>query len=209
MPPTRKIAGFHVLPLEDPRIRRVVQLIVGLILFGVSLAWAVEAALGVNPWTVFHEGVADRTGLSLGTVTQLTGVALLVALWLLKEPIGLGTVLNAALVGPAIDVTLAVLPDSDSLLVRVPLLIASPILLGLASGLYLGSGVGPGPRDGLMTAGKRRGIETWKARTSIEMTALVVGFLLGGTVGLGTVWIAVAIGPCVQFFLPWFTIDDE
>ena len=185
------------------------QLLVGLTLFGISLAWAVEASLGVNPWTVFHEGVADRTGLSLGTIVVLTGVTLLGGLWLLREPLGLGTVLNVAVIGPVIDLTLAIMPDAESLWARVPLLIASPILLGLASGLYLGAGVGPGPRDGLMTAGSRRGIATWKARTTVELTALIVGFFLGGTVGVGTVWIAIAIGPSVQFFLPWFTIDEQ
>lgn len=207
LPPTRDIAGFHVLPLDAPRGRRMVQLLIGLALFGVSIAWAIKASLGTNPWTVFHEGVAERTGISIGLIITIVGFLLLSALWLLKEPLGIGTVLNVTIIGPIADLTLAVTPDFESMWARIPLLIAAPILLGFGSGMYLGAGVGPGPRDGIMTALSRRGIETWKARTAVEMTALGTGFLLGGKVGLGTVWIAIAIGPCVQFFIPWFRID--
>lgn len=206
-PVTRPVAGFHFLPLRPPRARRVIQLLIGLCLFGTALALTVEPALGASPWTVFHEGASDLTGLSFGTTVSLTGVALLAVMWVLKEPLGLGTVLNVAIIGPIADLALAVIPDLDNLAVRVAMLASAPIVLGIGSGLYLGAGVGPGPRDGIMTALSRRGIATWKARTAIELSALAVGFALGGVAGIGTVWMALAVGPCVQFFLPWFRID--
>jgi len=184
------------------------QLLFGLTLFAVALAFTVEPKLGASPWTVFHEGVSDQTGLSFGTVVSLTGVILLGALSWLKEPVGLGTVLNVAVIGPIADVGLAIIPDLENMVVRVLMLGAAPLLLGLGSGLYLGSAVGPGPRDGIMTALNRRGVQTWKARTAIELTALAVGFLLGGVAGFGTIWMAIAVGPSVQFFLPWFTIES-
>ena len=209
LPPTRPFAGFHFLPIDAPRVRRVVQLLIGLALFAVSLSFTVEPKLGASPWTVFHEGASDQTNLSFGTVVSLTGVLLLGALWWLKEPVGLGTVLNVAIIGPIADVSLRIIPDLENMVVRVLMLGTAPVLLGLGTGLYLGTAVGPGPRDGIMTALNKRGIETWKARTAIELTALAVGFLLGGIAGLGTIWMAIAVGPCVQFFLPWFRIDTE
>jgi len=209
LPLTRSFAGFHFLPVDAPRVRRVIQLVIGLALFAVALSFTIEPELGASPWTVFHQGASDRTGLSLGTIVSLTGVLLLGALRWLNEPVGLGTVLNVAVVGPIADVALWVIPDLENMAVRVLMLAAAPVLLGLGSGLYLGTAVGPGPRDGIMTALNHRGIETWKARTTIELTALAVGFLLGGVAGLGTIWMALAVGPCVQFFLPWFRIDTE
>ena len=208
-PSTRLIAGFHWLPVSGPRTRRVTQLLFGLVLFATSLSFTVEPRLGASPWTVFHEGVSDKTGLTFGTTVVLTGVVLLAALWWLKEPLGLGTVLNVAIIGPIADIALWAIPDLENMFVRVAMLAVSPVLLGLGSGLYLGAAVGPGPRDGIMTALNRRGVETWRARTAIELTALAVGFLLGGVAGLGTIWMAIAVGPCVQFFLPWFTIDSN
>ena len=206
LPKTYPFVGFLLLPVFAPRVLRVAQLLAGLGLFGAALAMTVEPELGASPWTVFHEGAADRTGLTFGTTVSLTGLALLGALWFLKEPLGLGTVMNVAVIGPIADVTLAVIPDLENLAVRIAMLAAAPIVLGLGSGLYLGAGVGPGPRDGIMTALNRRGVATWKARTAIELTALAVGFALGGVAGVGTVWMAIAVGPCVQFFLPWFRI---
>lgn len=208
LPSTHPFAGFQFLPIGPPRVRRIVQLLIGLCLFGISIAWTVEALLGASPWTVFHEGASDLTGVSFGTTVSLTGVLLLVALWFLREPLGLGTVLNVAVIGPVADLTLYVVPDLENLWIRVAMLAAAPVLLGLGSGLYLGANLGPGPRDGIMTALNRRGIETWKARTAIELGALAVGFLLGGTAGFGTIWMAIAVGPCVQFFLPWFRIES-
>lgn len=207
-PRTHVVAGFHFLPVSTPRLHRVAQLLVGLVLFGVSIAFTVEATLGASPWTVFHEGFADQTGLSFGTGVSLIGVILIGALWLLREPLGLGTILNVAIIGPIADLTLWAIPDLTSLWIRIALLAAAPAVLGFGSSLYLGAGVGPGPRDGIMTALSRRGIETWKARTAIELAALAVGIVLGGRAGLGTIWMAISIGPCVQFFLPWFRIED-
>lgn len=209
LPPTRLFAGFHWLPVALPRARRIVQLLGGLALFAIALSFTVEPRLGASPWTVFHEGAADTTGLSFGTTVSLTGVLLLSALWFLKEPVGLGTVLNVAIIGPIADLSLWVIPDLENMIVRVLMLGAAPVLLGFGSGLYLGATVGPGPRDGIMTALNRRGIETWKARTAIELTALAVGFVLGGVAGFGTIWMAIAVGPCVQFFLPWFRIGTN
>ena len=179
----------------------------GLIVFAVALAMAVEARLGTNPWTVFHQGVSDRLGISFDQTVILTGLAILIGLRLLDEPLGVGTVLNVALVGPIADLVLWVIPDVDALWIRVMLIVSAPIVLGLGSGLYLGAGVGPGPRDGLMTALSRRGATTWTARTIIELSALFVGWLLGGDVGLGTAWMAVSVGPSVHFFLRSMSID--
>ncbi len=198
---TRNVLGFRLLPFDAPRLRRGVLLLVGLYLFGVGLALTIEADLGADPWTVFHQGVADRVGASIGTITIATGLAIISLLWLLREPLGVGTIGNAIVVGVAIDVTLWMIPDLSNLALRIALLAAAPLTIGVASGFYLGSKCGPGPRDGLMTALSRRGVPTWLGRTGVEMSALLVGFLLGGTVGLGTVWMALTIGPCVQFFL--------
>jgi len=208
-PTTRQIAGFHFLPVTDNHGRRFTQLALGLVLFGIAVAWTVEAMLGASPWTVFHEGAADQIGISFGQTVTVVGIVLLGALWILKEPLGFGTIANVLVIGPIADVTLAVVPDLSNIAVQIALLAGAPVLLGVGSGLYLGAGVGPGPRDGIMTALNRRGIATWKARTAIELTALAVGIVLGGTAGIGTVWMAVAVGPCVQFFIPWFRIESS
>lgn len=197
----RTFLGFRLLPFRTPRLRRSALLLVGLWLFGVGLALTVEADLGADPWTVFHQGVADLSGLSIGSITILTGLAVLGVLRLLNEPLGVGTIANAVIVGIAIDATLWLVPDVEALAPRIALLVAAPVVVGAASAIYLGSGCGPGPRDGVMTALARRGIATWKARTGVELTALVTGIILGGTFGLGTLWMAASIGPCVQFFL--------
>jgi len=198
---TRNVLGFRLLPFNAPRLRRGLLLLVGLYLFGVGLALTIVADLGADPWTVFHQGVADRVGASIGTITIVTGLSIIGLLWLLREPLGVGTIGNAIVIGVAIDVTLWMIPDLSNLPLRIALLAAAPVTVGVASGFYLGSKCGPGPRDGLMTALSRRGVPTWLGRTGVEMSALFVGFLLGGTVGLGTVWMAFTIGPCVQFFL--------
>lgn len=188
--------------------QRLIRLIPGLILFGVGMGMAVDATLGVSPWTVFHGGVADLAGLTIGTVVVITGAAILLLFRPLNEPLGLGTLGNTLLIGPALDITRAIIPDTESLWLRWPLLLAAPVVIGLASGLYIGSGLGPGPRDGMMTALSRRGVATWKARTGIEFLALSIGWLLGGDVGFGTVYMAIAVGPAVQFFLPHLRIDS-
>lgn len=194
---------------RDRPVRRLVQLYVGLVLYGVSMALMIEASLGLNPWDVFHQGVARRAGLSIGTVTILVGAAVLL-LWIpLRQRPGLGTVSNVLVIGLAVDAALAVLPTVTPLAGRIGLLAAGVVLNGMATGLYLGARFGPGPRDGLMTGlvALRPGRLSIRAvRTAIELTVLAAGWLLGGTVGLGTVAYALAIGPLAHVFIPMFTV---
>lgn len=188
--------------------RRLGQLYLGLVLYGVSMAMMIESRLGLNPWDVLHQGLAGQTGLSFGTVTVITGAVVLL-LWIpLRQRPGLGTVSNVLVIGVAVDVSLALLPGPSALAARVPLLIGGIVLNGLATGLYVGSRLGPGPRDGLMTGWVARHPthSVRLVRTVIEVAVLGVGWLLGGTVGLGTVLYAVAIGPLVQLFLPLCTV---
>ena len=193
-----------LLPWRDT-LRRLPQVVLGLWLFGVGIAAMVAADLGLPPWDVFHQGVAQTVGVSLGTVIIATGVVLVLAFIPLKAPLGLGTILNAVLIGISVDTTLLWLPSDGELWLRIVLCASGPAIVGLASGLYLGGGLGPGPRDGLMTGIGRRGFTIWKVRTGIELTVLVLGILLGGSLGFGTAWFAISIGPFVQLFLRRFT----
>ena len=187
--------------------RRLVQLAVGLTLYGVSMGMMVRSGLGLDPWDVFHYGIAQHLPVSFGTVTIIVGVAVLL-LWIpLRQWPGLGTIANVVVIGLATDATLALLEAPDAMVLRVVLLVGGIVLNGLAGALYIGSQFGPGPRDGLMTGLVRRTGRSFRlVRTSIEVTVLVVGWLLGGVVGLGTVLYAVLIGPVVQVFLPIFTV---
>jgi uncharacterized membrane protein YczE len=190
--------------LRAPRLpRRLVQLVLGLWLYGASMAMMVESQLGLDPWDVFHEGVAGGLPLTFGTVVVLTGVGVLL-LWLpLRQAPGLGTIANVVVIGVASDVTLALLERPEEIATRSVLLVAGVVLNGLAGALYIGAQLGPGPRDGLMTGVVRRtGWSVRLVRTALEVTVLAVGFVLGGTVGLGTVLYALAIGPLLQLFLP-------
>lgn len=193
-------------PLDQLRAgrlpRRLTQLVVGLWLFGASEALMVASALGNAPWDVFHQGVALHTGVSIGTVLILTGVVVLL-LWIpLRQWPGLGTVANTILIGIALDATLAIVPPVHGLPVRLALLAAGIVLNGLGGGLYIGSQLGPGPRDGLMTGlNQRTGVSMRLARTSVEVIVLLIGWLLGGTLGIGTVLYALLIGPLTQAFL--------
>lgn len=185
--------------------RRVVQLLVGLWLFGASVALLVRSGLGLDPWDVLHQGLADRTGVSMGLVV-VTASVLVLALWIpLRQRPGIGTLTNVVLVGVFLDLTLAVLPSPDSLVWRVSFLLAGIVANAVATGLYIGAGLGPGPRDGLMTGLAARGLSIRVARTLIEIAVLVPGWLLGGTVGVGTVAYALAIGPLAHIFIPLFT----
>ncbi|UNO42705.1 hypothetical protein [Streptomyces sp. MST-110588] len=187
--------------------RRLVHLYAGLALFGVSVALQLRAGLGLNAWDVFHQGVSRHTGLSLGTVVILASVAVLL-LWIpLRERPGIGTLSNVVLVGLCIDATLHLLPSVRALGVRVPLLLTGVVLNALATALYISARFGPGPRDGLMTGLCRRtGRTTRLVRTGIELTVLALGFVLGGTIGVGTVLYALAIGPLIQFFQKYVRI---
>ena len=204
----------HVSPLDQlraPRLsRRIVQLTAGLVLYGWSMGMMYRAALGLDPWDVLHAGLAERTGLSFGTVVIAIG-ALVLLLWIpLRQLPGLGTVANVILIGLAVDGAIAVISTPDGLVARLALLVTGVVLNGLAGALYIGSQLGPGPRDGLMTGLVRRtGLSVRLVRTSLEVSVLVVGFLLGGQVGLGTVLYAVAIGPLVHVMLPWATVSLE
>ena len=206
---TREFAGFQILRVRAPAGRRLAQLLPGLFLFGVALSLTIEAKLGTNPWTVFHEGTSERLGVSIGTMVIVTGAVLLLLFRPLREPMGLGTLLNVVVIGPSVDLSLFLIPDLNEMWQRVVALLVAPVLLGFASGLYIGAGLGPGPRDGLMTALERRGLKVSTARLIIESTALLVGWLLGGTVGIGTVYFALSVSFWVRVFLPPLRIDGN
>ncbi len=181
--------------------RRLPRLIGGLVLFGMGIGLMVRADLGLGPWDVLHQGVAERTGASIGTVTILTGVVVLV-LWLpLRERPGLGTLLNVVLIGLVADATLVLVDEPSSRPIRVALLVVGIFVFGPGSGLYIGAGLGPGPRDGLMTGLARRGTPVRVVRTGIELAVLALGAALGGTVGIGTVAFALTVGPNVHWHL--------
>jgi uncharacterized membrane protein YczE len=188
-------------------VRRLTQLYAGLVLYGASMALQIRAGLGLDPWDVFHQGVADRTGLSFGTVVIVTGALVLLAWVPLRQRPGFGTVSNVFVIGIAVDATLAVIPHAGSAPVAVAMLLAGVGLNGVAGGAYIGAGLGPGPRDGLMTGLVRRtGRSVRLVRTSIEAGVLIAGAALGGTVGIGTVVYAISIGPLVHVLLPRLTV---
>lgn len=186
-------------------MRRLIQLQLGLCLYGLSLALLIRANLGLDPWDVFHQGLSERTGLSIGTVLIVVGAAVMV-LWIpLRQKPGLGTISNIFVIGLAADASLWLIPELHGLPVRGISLVGGVVLNAVASAAYIGAGMGPGPRDGLMTGlARRTGWPIRWTRMGIELTVLGVGWLLGGSVGLGTVLYAVAIGPLIQQFLPWF-----
>ncbi|MCW9291736.1 YczE/YyaS/YitT family protein [Klebsiella pneumoniae] len=187
-------------------LRRLLQLYIGLVLYGVSTALFVHANLGADPWDVFHLGVAKQLGISFGTVIILTGAAVLL-LWIpIRQMPGLGTVSNVIVLGLAADATLAVLPPLESMVARSALLAGAIVLNAIATGMYIGVGFGPGPRDGLMTGlHAHTGWSLRGIRTAIELSVLLIGWLLGGKFGVGTVIYALSIGPLIQLCLPWFS----
>ena len=189
--------------------RRLVQLLIGLALYGVSLAMLIRAGLGLDPWDVFHQGVANRTVLSIGTVVIITSFVVLL-LWIpLRQRPGIGTLCNAVLVGLFADLGLAVIPDVAQVAGQFAMMAGAVLLNGVASACYIGARLGPGPRDGLMTGlANRTGKSIRLCRTLIEVTVLAIGWLLGGSVGLGTVVYALAIGPLVQLLLPRFMVPE-
>ena len=188
--------------------RRLVQLYVGLFLYGVSLALMVLGAIGLAPWDVLHSGVTKHVPITLGQAVVVFSFVVLL-LWIpLREKPGLGTVSNAIVVGLSADATLAVLDAPDGLLARIPLMVGGIVLCGLATALYIGAQLGRGPRDGLMTGlARRTGLSIRLVRTGIEVTVVVLGLLLGGTLGIGTVAYALTIGPIAQWMMPWFLVD--
>jgi uncharacterized membrane protein YczE len=183
---------------------RLAQLYVGLVLYGFSSSLLVLAGLGLDPWDVFHQGLARHTQFAIGTWAILVGAAVLL-LWIpLRQRPGIGTVSNVVLVGATMDVVLGHMHAPHALGVRVACLVCGVLLNGVATGAYIGAGLGPGPRDGLMTGLAARGHSIRTVRTGIELTVLATGWLLGGTVGVGTVLYALAIGPLAHVFVPLF-----
>jgi uncharacterized membrane protein YczE len=190
--------------------RRLSQLFVGLALYGVSLALVLRAGLGLAPWDVLHQGLAERTGATVGQLVIAVSFVVLLAWIPLRQRPGFGTFANAVLVGVFVDLTMSVLGDVDSWVWRLVLLVVGVLLNGLATALYIGASLGPGPRDGLMTGlVTRTGRSVRLVRTLLEVGVLAAGFALGGTVGVGTVLYAVAIGPLAHLLLPRLTVPPR
>ena len=188
---------------------RMARLLLGLFLYGIGIAMMVRAGIGLAPWDVLTQGISLRSGLSFGLVMVLIGVGVLL-LWIpLREKFGIGTVLNALLIGPSSELGLWAIPQAQGLLAQWMLFGAGLVLLAAATGIYIGARFGSGPRDGLMTGLHRRtGWPIWVVRTLIEGTVLVTGWWLGGTVGWGTLAFACLVGPLCGIFLPMFAMSD-
>jgi uncharacterized membrane protein YczE len=186
-------------------VRRLPMLFVGVVAFGLGISLMVQAGLGLGPWEAFHQGIADKTGLQIGTVSILLGIPILVLWWPLGERPGIGTLLNVAVIGTATNIGIGFIPLASGVPVQLAMMLAGVVTIGLGSGLYLAADLGSGPRDGLMTGLHHRfGWSIRRARTLVEVVVLVAGWALGGTIGLGTIVFALAIGPLVQFFLGVF-----
>ena len=189
--------------------RRLTQLSVGLVLYGASMALFVASDLGVMPWDVLHQGLARHIGGSIGQWSILVGAVVLLGWIPLRERPGIGTVSNVFVIGVAIDATLAVLPTPGPLAARIAYAAMGLVLNAIATALYIGARLGPGPRDGLMTGLVRRtGGSVRLVRTSIEVVVVAAGWLLGGTLGFATAAYAIGIGPLVQVFLPLLTVPE-
>lgn len=203
------LARLALMPHDRRLPRRLLNLYLGLALFGMSVALMIRAGLGLDAWDVFHQGLAKRTGLPFGWIVNGVGVVVLM-LWIpLRQRPGVGTLSNVIVVGLAVDATLALLPHPGHLWLRTAFLIAAIVGNGIATGLYIGAGLGPGPRDGLMTGLASKGVSIRLARTSIELSVLAIGWLLGGTVGVGTVLYAVSIGPLAQYLIPRLAVPSQ
>ena len=194
------------IPVTTRPLRRLPQLAGGLALYGISMGLMIRGGLGLDPWDVLHDALSRRTGLTFGTITAITGAAVLLCWLPLRQRPGVGTVANIVLVAIAVDATLALLGPADAMAWRIVLMVAGVVLNGLATAAYIGVRLGPGPRDGLMTGlVARTGVSVRVIRTGIEVVVLGTGWLLGGTVGVGTVVYALTIGPLTQAFLPYVT----
>ncbi len=190
--------------------RRLCQLFAGLSFYGLAMALVVRADLGLDPWDVFHQGLAALTGISFGVTVCLVGGAVLLAWLPLRQRPGIGTVSNIIVIGMVADLCLTAIPRPETLAMRWLFLVAGIVLHGVACGAYIGAGLGPGPRDGVMTGIVRRtGWTIRTVRTGIELTVLAVGWALGGTIGVGTVAYALAIGPLVHLFMPMLAIRER
>ena len=195
--------------IPAPRPRRIAQLYAGLLLYGASDAMLLLAGLGVDPWDVLQQGLSRRLGLGVGTWAIIVGAAVL-AFWIpLRQRPGFGTLSNVVVIGATIDLVLALVPAPHGLATRATVMLAGVVLNGVATGAYIGAGLGPGPRDGLMTGLADRGHSIRVVRTGIELTVLASGWVLGGTVGIGTVVYALAIGPLAHVFIPLLRIRAD
>jgi uncharacterized membrane protein YczE len=194
------------LPFRYRTASRLTRLLVGLVLYGVSIQFQLASALGNQPWSVLDQGVSRHTGLTVGVVVVIVA-ALVLLCWIpLRQRPGLGTIANLAIIGPVVDATALVLPTPHGLPLRITYLLLGVVLCAAATGLYIGAHFGPGPRDGLMTGLAKRGLSIRVARTMIEVTVVAVGFVLGGTFGVGTILFALTIGPLAQVFIPLFEV---
>jgi uncharacterized membrane protein YczE len=187
---------------------RVIRLLLGLAAYGMAIALMIRGNIGASPWDVFSQGLSRSVGLSFGLCTIIISGAVLL-LWIpLRQWPGFGTLTNAVLVGIFADLGLALIPQASNLVLRSSLFVAGLVLLAFATALYIGAGLGPGPRDGLMTGLVRvSGWPVWTIRTGLELSVVVIGYLLGGVVGIGTLAFAAAVGPLTQLTLRWLYVD--
>jgi uncharacterized membrane protein YczE len=203
--------GRLVTPIPtDRRPRRFTQLFAGLLLYGFSMGMMVRAGMGLDPWDVLHQGLAELLPFSFGvTIVLVSAVVLL--LWIpIRQKPGFGTLANAVVIGLATDASLAALPAAPNVAWGISAMLASVVLNAIAGAMYLGAGLGPGPRDGLMTGLVARGVgPVWAVRTGLEGSVLLIGWLLGGLVGIGTVLYALSIGPLLQLLLPWLVVGPK
>jgi uncharacterized membrane protein YczE len=191
--------------LSPAILPRLPGLLAGLLTFGLGIALMVRAGLGLGPWEALHQGVSVRTGIPIGTVSILLGLPILALWWPLGQRPGIGTLINVAIIGTATNVANLLIPAQHELLAQVAMMLAGVLVIGVGSGLYLSADLGPGPRDGLMVGLHRRfGWSIRRARTLVELSALGVGWVLGGTIGIGTLAFAFGIGPVVQVMLRIF-----
>ena len=203
------MANYFLAPLKDRPIERLTRCVFGLALFGTGIGMQKAGNLGLPPWDVFHDGVSEIIGLPFGTTIVLTS-AFVMLLWIpLRQAPGLATILNAIEVGIAAGIFLSIVPeatDDTAMWLRIFLMLGGIVVTGIGSGFYIGAGLGPGPRDGLMVGLAKRGINIGKARTGVEIAVLLAGVALGGSIGIGTIAFAVLIGPIVAKALPLLQI---
>jgi uncharacterized membrane protein YczE len=207
----RQYAQVLRFPNRQQFVRRFPPLVAGLLIMGFSISISVRARLGLAPWDVFHQGLAEQFNISIGLVVVLVGFVVLLAWIPLRQHFGIGTIVNTLSVGFIANLGLALIPNQEATATRIAFLAVAIIGFGVGGGLYIGAGLGPGPRDGLMTAITARGHRLWVVRTVIECSVLVIGFALGGKVGIGTILIALSLGPLThaglrRFHLP---VDDD
>ena len=199
---------FEVPRTGAPLWKRIILVEIGLIVCGLAFAIMLRAAIGLDPWDAFHQGISFITGVSIGTVVVIVGFAVMFLWIFLKQKLGLGTIMNAITIGIAINVFYAWIPTASNYLIGVVYFLVGILINGVGISMYVGGGLGPGPRDGLMTGlVKRTGKPLWLIRTAIEVVVLGLGWAFGGTIGLGTVLYAFTIGPVVHVMLPWFNLD--